>query len=96
MGGLIILIPIVVRSGQHPQHYQRFFLTPQKIDWPALAAAYGLEYVSLDSLAGLAEAVQSSADGEGRLLHVRVPTGVNTGYRRELDEAIAQRLGPVQ
>ncbi len=68
-GGIFRHLPVArVADGAA---FERFFLTPQKVDFALLAAAYGAGYVAVKSLSQLRELITGPMKDGLRILHLR-------------------------
>jgi 2-succinyl-5-enolpyruvyl-6-hydroxy-3-cyclohexene-1-carboxylate synthase len=66
-GGIFGKLPV---AGLGDQAFEKFFATPQNVDFSKLAEAYGVDYSQVECIAKLRESLQTLPDSGVNILHV--------------------------
>lgn len=72
--------------------FERFWATPQAVDFGALASAHGIDCRAVDGWAGLVSGVRNPPVRGVRLLHLRTDRKRDTAFRNELFARLTERL----
>ena len=88
-GGIFSFLP----QAQAPEHFETLFGTPPVADLAAMAAAHGFSVTSVETPAGLADALDGALAGAGpALLIARTDRARNVEHHREVWDAVASAL----
>ncbi len=88
-GGIFGHLPV---AGFEPE-FERFWATPQSVDFGRLCAAYGVEHVPVRDWAHLSELITTLPANGLRVLEVRTDRKADVTTRRELLSAAARSAG---
>lgn len=88
-GGIFGHLPVA----QFPETFERFFATPQEIDFGRLCAAYGVAHTRVKSWAHLGRLLKKLPARGVRVLEVRTDRTRDAAFRKALFARVAQRIG---
>ncbi len=88
-GGIFGHLPVAAFPGP----FERFWATPQAVDFAKLCSAYGVEHVAVRDWEHLRELTSSLSEAGLRVLEVRTDRQADVITRRELFAAAAQAAG---
>jgi 2-succinyl-5-enolpyruvyl-6-hydroxy-3-cyclohexene-1-carboxylate synthase len=80
-GGIFEKLPV---SAIPDPAFEKFFATPQSVDFESLARAYGADYERVESIARLREHIRELPDSGTRILHIRTDRRRDMTFRGEI------------
>ncbi len=91
-GGIFNHLPVA----QFDPLFEKYWATPQTVDFARLCSAYGVEHVLVDNPAGLVALIGKLPESGVRVLEVRTDRGRDAAFRKQLfAEVAAMQAGPV-
>jgi 2-succinyl-5-enolpyruvyl-6-hydroxy-3-cyclohexene-1-carboxylate synthase len=88
-GGIFGHLPVAEFTGP----FERFWATPQSVDFARLCSAYGVEHIAVSDWEQLAKLIATLPDEGLRVLEIRTDRQADVRTRRELFAAAAQAVG---
>jgi len=88
-GGIFNHLPIA----QFPEHFEKFFGTPQSVDFAALCRAYGVGHEVIKSWTQLGRLLGKLPERGVRVLEIRTDRARDAATRKALFARVAARLG---
>lgn len=87
-GGIFEMLPIA----QINPPFEEFFATPQRVDFAALARAYGVEHLVVESWGRLEQLLRKLPETGVRVLEIRTDRKRDAATRKELFQEIGQAV----
>jgi 2-succinyl-5-enolpyruvyl-6-hydroxy-3-cyclohexene-1-carboxylate synthase len=88
-GGIFQHLPVA----EFEPPFEKFFGTPQDVDFGALCSAYAIEHRVMESWIHLREALIALPASGIRVLEVRTDRRNDTAFRKNLFATVAKQLG---
>ena len=89
-GGIFEFLPIATQIQQ--EQFQRYFLTPQEVDYRAVVESFGFYYRQVDSSAELLRLLSAAPPKGVELIHIPVERAVCTALRNSLSQVASSAL----
>ena len=87
-GGIFGHLPVA----QFTETFEKYFATPQKVDFRQLTSAYGVKHVVVRDVAHLAGLLRKLPAQGVRVLEVRTDRGHDAGFRKAVFSQVADKL----